>query len=50
MFDTFGFPYDLTMDMLKEENLKLDVDGVYALRQFQKNKFKTTFSQTNNES
>ncbi len=36
--DTFGFPLDLTKEILSEQNLELDEDGFKALLQEQKNK------------
>ena len=46
MFDTFGFPYELSVEILEEQDLKLDVDGIECLKQFQKNKFKNTFKKS----
>ena len=36
LYDTFGFPIDLTEDMLKEKGLKLDIAGFEALMQEQR--------------
>ena len=38
MFDTFGFPFELTDEMLKEFNLKLDMEGVDIFKRIQKMK------------
>lgn len=43
MFDTFGFPYELTQELLEEENLSLDMKGVESLKLFSKEKNKHTF-------
>lgn len=36
LYDTFGFPLDLTQDMLKEENLLLDIQGFELCMQKQR--------------
>ena len=43
MFDTFGFPYELTQELLDEQNLYLDMKGVESLKLFSKEKNKNTF-------
>ena len=48
MFDTFGFPYELSVEILEEKNLKLDMEGINCLKQFQKDKFKDTFKKSLN--
>lgn len=40
LYDTYGFPLDLTQDILKSENIKVDVDGFNAALQEQKNRAK----------
>ena len=46
MFDTFGFPYELSEEILEEKGFKLDIEGIECLKQFQKNKFKDTFKKS----
>ncbi len=36
LYDTYGFPLDLTEDMLRDKNIKLDTDGFDAKMQAQK--------------
>ena len=36
MFDTFGFPFELTDEMLKELGLELDMEGVEIFKKVQK--------------
>jgi len=36
MFDTFGFPFELSEEILKESNLELDMEGIKIFRQLQK--------------
>lgn len=36
LYDTYGFPLDLTQDMLREKNIKLDTDAFDAKMQAQK--------------
>ena len=36
MFDTFGFPFELTDEMLKESGYELDMEGVNIFKQVQK--------------
>ena len=36
MFDTFGFPFELSKEILEESNLELDMEGVKIFRQLQK--------------
>ena len=43
MFETFGFPYELSDEILAGMNFDLDIEGVENLRKFQKDKFKSTF-------
>jgi len=38
MFDTFGFPFELTDEMLKEFDLKLDMEGIDIFKHIQKMK------------
>ncbi len=41
LYDTYGFPFDLTELMLKEEGLKIDAAGFQAQMQQQKNRSRT---------
>ena len=43
LYDTFGFPLDLTQDMLKEEQLTLDLQGFEEAMQEQKNLAKSSW-------
>ena len=38
LYDTFGFPFDLTQLILKEQNISLDVDGFHKAMADQKSK------------
>lgn len=43
LYDTYGFPLDLTEDMLREKGIKLDVDGFNAEMQEQKERAKAAW-------
>jgi alanyl-tRNA synthetase len=43
LYDTFGFPLDLTQDMLKDKNLSLDTDTFDALMQEQRSRAKAAW-------
>ncbi|MBE0498179.1 MAG: alanine--tRNA ligase [Campylobacterales bacterium] len=43
LYDTFGFPLDLTEDMLKEKHLSLDVDTFEALMKEQRERAKAAW-------
>ncbi|HUH43203.1 MAG: alanine--tRNA ligase [Sulfurimonas sp.] len=43
LYDTFGFPLDLTEDMLREKNLKLDSDKFEELMQEQRSRAKAAW-------
>lgn len=43
LYDTYGFPLDLTEDMLKEKGLKLDKENFNKLMQEQKNRAKAAW-------
>ena len=43
MFDTYGFPIELTQEMLGESGMKIDREGFDILRQVQKGDSKKTF-------
>ena len=38
LYDTYGFPVDLTADILKDKKIKLDYDGFESAMQEQKKK------------
>ncbi|MFT8229885.1 MAG: alanine--tRNA ligase [Enterobacterales bacterium] len=42
MYDTYGFPLDLTIDICKEKNLYPDIDGFNKLMKIQKNLSKSS--------
>lgn len=43
MFDVYGFPVELTQEILGENGYKLDVEGYHLLRELQKDMNKSTF-------
>jgi len=43
MWDTYGFPVELTEEILSEKGLELDVNGFNCLKQIQKEKSSNTF-------
>ncbi|TBR79674.1 alanine--tRNA ligase [Campylobacter novaezeelandiae] len=43
LYDTYGFPLDLTQDMLKEKNIVIDEEKFNALMQEQKNRAKNSW-------
>ncbi|TBR81177.1 alanine--tRNA ligase [Campylobacter novaezeelandiae] len=43
LYDTYGFPFDLTQDMLKEKNIVIDEEKFNALMQEQKNRAKNSW-------
>ncbi len=49
LYDTFGFPLDLTEDMLKGENLKLDTAKFEALMKEQKERAKAAWKGSGDE-
>ncbi len=46
LYDTFGFPLDLTEDMLREKNIKLDIDAFDAKMEAQKAQSKANWKGT----
>ena len=38
MFDTYGFPVEITEEIFNEKNLKIDVKGYDVLKRIQKEK------------
>ena len=44
LYDTYGFPVDLTADILKEKKIKLDYDGFESAMQEQKRKARAAWS------
>jgi alanyl-tRNA synthetase len=43
LYDTYGFPIDLTQDMLREKNIQLDVNEFNKLMQEQKDRAKASW-------
>lgn len=46
LYDTYGFPLDLTEDMLREKNIKLDIDAFDAKMEAQKAQSKANWKGT----
>ena len=46
LYDTYGFPLDLTEDMLRQENIKLDIDGFNSKMEAQKVQSKAAWKGT----
>jgi len=46
LYDTYGFPLDLTQDMLREKGIELDLDGFNAKMEEQKAKSKANWKGT----
>ena len=43
LYDTYGFPLDLTMDMLKNKNIKIDIESFNKCMQDQKSRAKSAW-------
>lgn len=43
MFDSYGFPIELTQEILEEEGYELDMEGYNLLRKLQRDMNKSTF-------
>jgi alanyl-tRNA synthetase len=50
LYDTYGFPLDLTEDMLREKNIKLDIDAFNAKMEAQKAQSKANWKGTGDAS
>jgi len=50
LYDTFGFPLDLTQDMLREKNIALDIEGFNAKMEEQRAKSKAGWKGTGDAS
>lgn len=48
LYDTYGFPLDLTQDMLREKNIKLDLDQFNQCMEIQKNSSRGNFKDNKN--
>lgn len=46
MFDTYGFPIEITEEILKEKGFLLDIEGYNVLKNLQKEKSQNTFKKT----
>ncbi len=44
LYDTYGFPLDLTQDILKEKNIEVDVEAFNAQMEIQRNRGKENWS------
>ena len=49
LYDTFGFPYDLTLEICEEQDLELDKDGFDALMQEQRTRARESRASSNIE-
>ena len=47
MYDTYGFPMEITKEILSEQKIEIDENGFYVLRNLQKEKNKNTFKNKN---
>ncbi len=47
LYDTFGFPVDIVEDVIKDENISLDMDGFNKLMKIQQEQSGTTISFSN---
>ena len=43
MYDTYGFPMEITEEILKEKGYVIDKEGFCLIKEIQKNKNKGTF-------
>lgn len=46
MFDTYGFPLELSVEECEMNDVVPDTEGFYLMRELQKNKSKNTFKKT----
>jgi len=47
MFDTYGFPIEMTKEIMEEDGFMVDIDGFYILQKIQKERTKNTFKKKN---
>ncbi len=47
MYDTFGFPPELTQEILEEKGFSVDMNGFHLIKEIQKQKNKGTFKNPN---
>ncbi|KJV69542.1 alanine--tRNA ligase [Candidatus Neoehrlichia procyonis] len=50
LYDTYGFPLDITLDVVREKKLKFDQEGFYHNMQIQKNRSREYWLNSENES
>ena len=50
LYDTYGFPFDLTVDILAEKNMTVDEEGFKALMEEQRNRARTARKASDGES
>lgn len=47
MFDTYGFPIEMTQEIMEEKGYKIDIEGFEVLRKLQKDMSSGTFKNKN---
>ena len=47
MYDTFGFPLEITKEIMDEKGFKCDVDGFYTIKNIQKEKNQNSYKNKN---
>ena len=50
LYDTYGFPFDLTKDILEEQGMTVDEEGFYALMEEQRNRSRNARKASDSES
>ena len=50
LYDTYGFPFDLTKDILEEQGMSCDEEGFYALMEEQRNRSRNARKASDGES